>query len=115
MKKELICIVCPMGCHLEVDVENDYKVTGNLCPRGEKYGFVELTAPTRVITSTIKITDGLHNRVPVKTDGAIPKELNVKCMELINSISAKGPVKMGDVIAEDIFGTGVNLVITRNM
>lgn len=115
MKKELVCIVCPMGCHLEVDVENDYKVSGNLCPRGEKYGFEELTAPKRVITSTIKIKGGMHNRVPVKTDGSIPKELNIECMKLINSIEANGPVNMGDIVAENIFDTGVNIVITRDM
>ena len=33
--RELICITCPKGCHLKVDEENDYKVTGNGCPRGK--------------------------------------------------------------------------------
>lgn len=115
MKKELICIVCPMGCHLEVDVDNNYEVSGNLCPRGSKYGFEELTAPKRVVTSTIKVKDGMYNRVPVKTDGSIPKELNLECMKLINSIEVKSPVNMGDIVAENIFDTGVNVVITRNM
>jgi CxxC motif-containing protein len=113
--KELICIVCPMGCHLEVDVENDYKTTGNKCPRGAIYAKKELTAPTRVITSTIKITGGVHNRVPVKTNGDIPKELGPRCMELINVLSVESPVKVGDIVAKNIFNTGVDLVITRDM
>ena len=32
MKKELVCIVCPRGCHLTIDENNN--VTGNSCPRG---------------------------------------------------------------------------------
>jgi CxxC motif-containing protein len=113
--KKLICIVCPMGCHIEVDEQNDYKTTGNQCPRGAVYGKKELTAPTRVVTSTIKIKGGIHNRVPVKTAGDIPKGLNFKCMDLINTLEVESPVKMGDIVSENIFGTGVDLVITRNM
>ncbi len=40
--KELICIVCPKGCHLQVDEQNDYQVFGNSCPRGAEYGKNEL-------------------------------------------------------------------------
>ena len=46
----LICITCPKGCHLTVDEENDYKVTGNACPRGAEYGRNEMLHPVRVIT-----------------------------------------------------------------
>ena len=53
--RELICITCPKGCHLRVDEEKDYKVTGNGCPRGAVYGKKECTHPTRVVTSTVKI------------------------------------------------------------
>ncbi|HAS79905.1 MAG TPA: molybdopterin oxidoreductase [Fusobacteriaceae bacterium] len=113
--KKLICIVCPMGCHIEVDEENDYKVTGNKCPRGAIYGKKELTAPTRVVTSTIKISGGIHHRVPVKTAGDIPKELNFKCMDLISRLEVKSPVKMGDIVSKNVFNTGVDIVITRDM
>ena len=68
---ELICIVCPKGCHLKVDEENGYKVTGNGCPRGAAYGEKELVNPTRVITSTVKAEAKTARRVPVKTAGDI--------------------------------------------
>ena len=71
--KELVCIVCPKGCRLKVDEENDYAVTGNACPRGAVYGHGESKNPTRVLTSTVKITGGLYRRCPVKTDAAVPK------------------------------------------
>ena len=79
--KELICIVCPQGCHLKVDEENGCAVTGNACPRGAEYGKMELTHPTRVVTSTVRCEGGLYPRCPVKTDRAIPKELIFQVME----------------------------------
>ena len=73
--KHLICIVCPRGCRLTVDEEQDYDVTGNGCPRGAEYGRIELTNPTRVVTSTVRCAGGVHPRCPVKTDRPIPRAL----------------------------------------
>ena len=73
--KELICIVCPKGCRLRVDENDGYKVTGNTCPRGEEYGKMELTNPTRTITSTVAVRGAAHPRCPVKTTKPIPKGL----------------------------------------
>ncbi len=115
MIRELICIVCPIGCRMEVDTERDYRVTGNQCERGPVYAREELTAPKRVVTSTIRITGGIHKRIPVKTRGAIPKELIFKCMEEINKLEVRSPVKMGDVVLENVLGTGVDIVVTRDM
>ena len=114
MKKEMICIVCPMGCHLTVDTDT-LEVKGNTCARGEKYGKEEMTAPKRVITSTVKIVGGIHKRVPVKTNNSIPKELNFKCMELLNHIELKSPVKSGDVVIKNVLGTGADIVVCRDM
>lgn len=115
MKKELICIVCPMGCHLEVDVDNDYQVTGNQCQRGVAYGKKELTNPTRTITSTVKIVGGIYNRLPVKTDKEISKKMIKDVMLLLDSIVVEAPVKMGTVLLENILGTDVNIVASRSM
>lgn len=115
MKKELICIVCPMGCHLEVDIDNDYAVTGNQCKRGIDYGKKELTNPTRTITSTVRITGGIYNRLPVKTDKEISKKLIIKVMELLDGIVVESPVKVGTILLEDILDTDVNIVASRSM
>ncbi len=72
--KELICIICPRGCHLTVDkTAADITVTGNACPRGAAYGKKEVTSPARVITSTVKVEGASHRRLPVKTNGEVPK------------------------------------------
>lgn len=114
MEKELICICCPKGCHLKVDAEVN-KVTGNTCPRGAEYGINEVTNPVRVITTTAKVVNGYLPVVPVKTDKPIPKGLNFKCMDEINKATIEAPVKIGDVLIENVLGTGVNIVATRNI
>jgi len=114
MIKELICISCPMGCHLKVNTETK-EVTGNTCKRGEIYGINEVTNPVRVITTTVKVKDGELPVIPVKTKTPIPKELNFKAMEVLNSIEIEAPISMGDIIVKNILGTGVDVVATRNL
>ena len=112
---ELICIVCPQGCHLKVDEENGYEVKGNSCPRGAEYGKKELVNPTRVITTTVAIEGGTYRRVPVKTAGDIPKGMIYAIMDEINKVVVQSPIKVGDVIIENVLGTGVNVVSAKNM
>lgn len=112
---ELICITCPKGCHLTVDEENDYAVKGNACPRGAEYGKNELKNPKRVVTSTVKTTSEEHPRCPVKTNGAIPKGKMFEAMEMLNGIVLKAPIKTGDTIIENLFGTGIDFVACKNI
>lgn len=114
MEKELICICCPKGCHLKVD-EKNLTVSGNGCPRGAEYGANEVTNPVRIITSTVKINGGDASVVPVKTEHAIPKGLTMKCMEEINKVQISAPVKIGDIVIENVLGTGINVVATKNV
>ena len=111
--KELICIVCPKGCHLKVDEENNYAVTGNACPRGAEYGAAELQHPVRVLTSTVKLTGNAARRCPVKTNGSIPKGLLFDAMAVLDDVELTAPVKVGQVVVADLLGTGVDVVATK--
>ena len=113
--KSLICIVCPRGCHLQVDTENDYMVTGNACPRGAEYGKTELTNPTRVLTSIVKIEGAIHPCCPVKTSGAVPKHMIFECMEAIRSVDLQAPIALGSVIIKDVCGTGIDWIACKEM
>lgn len=112
MKRELTCIVCPMGCPLTVDFDNGsiLSVAGNTCPRGKKYAEDECLSPKRTITSTVKCDNG--DVLSVKTDCAIPKDKVFDCMKIINNAIAHLPVSVGDVIIKDVFGS--NVVATQN-
>ncbi len=113
--KNVICITCPKGCHLTVDEDNGYAVTGNSCPRGAEYGKNELQHPARVITSTVRIIGAAGPRLPVKTDRPLPKEKMFQCMELLNGITARAPVHVGQVLAANILDTDVNIVASKSM
>ena len=113
MKRTLTCIECPVGCTLEVELEENrvLSVKGNTCPRGERYAEAECTAPERTVTTTVRCTDG--SILPVKTARPIPKEKMAEGMKIINNTIAPLPVCIGDVIIEDVFGS--NIVATKNL
>lgn len=112
MKRELTCIVCPRGCQLTVELEGKtvLSVSGNICKRGKTYAENECTNPMRTVTTTAKTADG--GVVAVKTETTIPKEKMFECMEIINKTVVSLPVKVGDVILEDVFGSRV--IATQN-
>ncbi len=113
--KELICIVCPRGCHLRVDEEHGCSVTGNSCPKGAEYGKMELTNPTRVATSTVRCVGGVYPRCPVKTDAPIPKGLIFQAVKALDGVELHAPVKVGDTVIKDVCGTGVSFVAARSI
>ncbi|MBQ9531488.1 MAG: DUF1667 domain-containing protein [Eubacterium sp.] len=113
--RELICITCPRGCHLKVDEENNYEVTGNACPRGKVYGYNEVTNPQRVVTSTVRTNSSEYPRCPVKTNGTIPKEKMFEAMKMLDDIILKTPIKEGEKVVENLFGTGVDFITCKNI
>jgi len=113
----LICIGCPLGCPLTVEMEgNEVKsVAGNTCPRGDAYARKELTNPTRIVTSTVRVAGGRLAMVSVKTESDIPKSKIFDCVKALQDVEVKAPVKIGDVIVENVAGTGVNVIATKNV
>ena len=113
-KVNLTCIECPMGCRIEVEVENGkaVSITGNSCPRGKMYAENEVVCPMRVVTSTVRSKSG--KMVPVKTDKPVKKALIFEVMKTINSLSCNTPIRIGDVICENI-SDGANLVASGNV
>ncbi|KAI4448456.1 hypothetical protein C823_002976 [Eubacterium plexicaudatum ASF492] len=115
IKQELICIGCPMGCPLTVTMDEGQplSVSGNTCPKGKTYAEKEVTNPTRIVTSTVKVEGGDRTFISVKTQTDIPKQKIFACMEEINRIVAKAPIASGDVLLENVAGTGVAVVATK--
>ncbi len=114
--RNLICIGCPMGCALTVGIDGEHiTVTGNTCPHGAEYAKKEVTNPTRVVTSTVRVEGADIARVSVKTATDIPKGKIFDCMAEIRKTEVKAPVAIGDVIIEDCAGTGVSVIATKNV
>ncbi len=116
-ERNLICIGCPMGCPLTVEMEGDtiIRVNGNTCKRGDSYARSEVTAPARTITSTVKVLYGKAKVVSVKTRKDIPKEKIFACMKVLKELQVKAPVHIGDVIVTDIADTGVDIIATKTV
>lgn len=114
MKKTLTCIICPRGCTVEVDVNGEnISVKGNACPRGEKYAIDECTHPMRTVTSVVRVSNREATMVSVKTAEPIPKESIFDVMEKICGTSVHAPVRIGDEIIGDIYGT--KIIATKNI
>ncbi|WP_026894760.1 DUF1667 domain-containing protein [Clostridiisalibacter paucivorans] len=116
---EKVCIVCPVGCRLTITEDSDsdsgYKVEGNNCPRGEKYGIKEVTNPTRVLTTTAKIKGSHYERLPVVTSDGIPKDKLFQCMKEINTLKLEAPINAGDIVIKNILDTGIDIIASRSM
>lgn len=115
-KRDLICIGCPMGCPLTVEMNGAevVSVSGNTCPRGDAYARKEVTNPTRIVTSTVIVEGGTVDMVSVKTKEDIPKDKIFECVKALKGIKVQAPVQIGDVILTNVAGTGVDIVATKN-
>ena len=114
--KEFTCIVCPRGCSLTVEeVNGEYTVTGNSCPRGAEYGRNEISNPTRVLTSTVRLQGGSLRRCPVRTDKAVPRRKLMEIMKLLDQVELTAPVTVGQKVITDVCGTGADIIVTRNL
>ena len=108
MRRELPCIICPLGCRLTVsDESGTMTVTGNTCPRGAAYGIGECTHPVRTVTAVLRVSGMEDTMVSVKTAKPIPKEHIFDCMALLRKTEVSAPVKTGDVLLGDVFGTEI--------
>ena len=109
---DLVCIVCPRGCRINVE---HGVVTGNGCKRGEAFAISETTCPMRSVCSTVATVFKDYPVLPVRTDGEIPKAKIADLMKEINAITVDKKVKRGDVVAQNIVGTDVNLIATATI
>lgn len=116
-KVNLTCIGCPLGCPLTVEMEGKevVSVTGNTCKNGDKYARKEMTNPTRVVTSTVRVRGGRLAMVSVKTASDVPKSSIFACVEALKDVEVPAPVSIGQVILADVAGTGVPVVATKNV
>lgn len=116
-RKELICIGCPLGCNLTVEMDDGQvvSVNGNTCKRGDDYARKELTDPRRIVTSTVPVAGGNLPVVSVKTASDIPKGKIRECLCALKGVTLTAPVQIGDVIVENVADTGVDVIATKSI
>ena len=114
MTYTLPCINCPAGCIVQVTLKDGVvtDVSGNTCDRGETYARNEVTAPVRIVTSSVKVSGSDKPVVSVKTKDAIPKGKIDACIDAIRDLTIPAPVSIGDVIIPNVADTGIELIAT---
>lgn len=115
--KELICVNCPMGCHVEVEMDGKtiHSISGYRCEKGKNYAEQEFTNPMRILTTTVKVHGGIYRVLPVITEKEIPLSQTKQIMEVLEKVEVNAPIHMNDVIVKDICGTGVDVIASRTM
>ena len=117
------CTTCPSECLLTVEVERDadgavvevHSVTGNSCPRGDKFAHQELSCPMRVLTTTVAVSGGDEALLPVRTAEAIPLALHAQAMDLIRGLAVDAPIRMGDIVLPNLLNTGIDLIASMDV
>lgn len=117
------CTTCPSECLLTVEVERDANgtvvevrsVTGNRCPRGDKFAHQELTCPIRVLTTTVAVSGGDEVLLPVRTAEAIPLALHAQAMNFIRGLVVNAPIRMGDIVLDNLLDTNINLIASMDI
>ena len=115
MMKELVCICCPSGCRIRVEMEGNriLELEGNRCRKGYEYAAQEAVAPMRVLTGLMR-AEGCEKPFAVRSDRTIPKELMLQCAAEMKHYRPRMPVRIGDVMIRDIFGTGANIIAAQD-
>jgi CxxC motif-containing protein len=116
-KKHFVCVVCPIGCEIDVVHEGSTIVSmeGNKCEKSVEFVSQELIEPMRILTTTVRIQGSRWTVVPVRTDRAVPRRLFPRIMKRLGLVELQAPVNMLDVVLRDILHTGANIVATRTM
>ena len=113
---EIICISCPMGCHLKIrQRERSWLVSGNRCPRGETYGIQEMTDPRRMITTTVRVRGGVRPVVSVKTSQPVPKAKVFEVIRELAPLEFNAPIQAGEVLFSNLLGLGADILATRSV
>ena len=118
MKRQFTCIICPNGCEITAEIDENGVITnveGHTCKKGEEYVQQELTHPVRTIATSVLVKNGELPLVSVRVDGAIPKERIFDAMDEIRKVSLNAPVSIGQCVISNLLGLGVNVIATKNV
>lgn len=116
--QEIICVGCPLGCHVVLTVDELGKIAkfdGNECRAGEKYTAEEFKAPIRVFTGTVRTKGSSRPLLPVRTSAPIVKANILECGTHLYDIEVAPPIKIGDVVIPNILNIGADLISTGDL
>ena len=114
---EVVCILCPMGCKIIVETEDGevVRIDDAGCERGKDYSLQEIRSPVRDFFTTIRVADGRTPLVSVRSTEPIPRNMLMPCAAELARRVIRAPVKIGDIIVENMMNIGVDIVATKDV
>ncbi len=114
--KDIRCILCPTGCLVHVEnIDGELIIEGHSCKRGEEYAREEFVAPKRILTTTMQVESGFLPLIPVRSEKPIPKDKLEEILKEIAKVKTKAPIKMGDVLIQNVLGLDINIIASRDL
>ena len=116
---EMTCIGCPKGCDVTLTAEGEeiISITGNTCPKGIEFAKNEFLHPVRTFTGSMDAEGSIEGAktVSCRTEKDIAKKDMLLVAKEVKKHVVKLPVMVGDVLIENVCGTGVNIIATKNV
>ena len=114
-EKDLICVTCPMGCTLHVSLQDGqlHQISGQACKRGAAFAQEELFAPRRVLTTTVRVRNGILPLVPVRSRAPLPQKMILKVVAILHKLELEAPIKEHQVVLANVLESGVDIVTSR--
>ncbi|MCL2009974.1 MAG: DUF1667 domain-containing protein [Synergistaceae bacterium] len=115
--KKFICVACPVGCALTATIDGTevLELEGNTCPRGVTYARDEVANPMRTFTSTVRVGGGALPVCPVRSRTPLPLKKVFDVTKEVAKVSLPAPITIGQVIIENICGTGTDIIACRSL
>ncbi|MFW5952957.1 MAG: DUF1667 domain-containing protein [Candidatus Natronoplasma sp.] len=117
MTKKVVCIMCPLGCEVQAEVEDQKisKIEGYGCEDGREYAEQEIASPKRTVMSVVRCFGGNFPTVSVKTSEPVEKDEIEEVMKALSEIEVQAPVKAGEIILKNVCNLGIDVVATRSV
>ena len=113
----LTCVLCPVGCELEVrrDESSDVEVLGNQCDKGIPFAVEEVLHPKRNLATSVPVQGTEATMVSVRLSGPVPREMIFPILAEIARLRPEVPVRRGQVLIAGVLGAGVDVIATRTV
>jgi CxxC motif-containing protein len=116
MNDRLTCLLCPIGCELEVEADaGEIQVRENQCDKGLDFAAEEILRPKRNLATSVPLAGKTDRMLSVRLSGRVPRESLAQILAEIVRLRPSPPVRRGDVLIANVCGSGADVIATRTV
>ena len=116
MTDRLTCILCPVGCELEVERAGDgLEVRGSQCEKGIGFAEDEVLHPIRNLATSVPLLGTASQMVSVRLSGPVPRDKIFPILAEIAGLRPEPPIRSGQILIPNVLGTGADVIATRTV